>query len=451
MSHVIKKFKLLIIIYITIISGATYLSIYLPVRNVLRDNALENYLLNIQSDDIIINQFKMRCEDITQSLSNNYLLKNYITEYKKGLLSIENLEENVQSAYSEYAKDMHNLISAVRIVDNTIIATLGEVDRSDISPGDNEYLTSIIKINDRNIHFKLTSPIKDGDSIIGYDIVDFDMTDVIDAMNRDEIKFNLVESSNAKGLIYLEPIYSIGNLSLYAEGNKTVHIREIEGCEAFLYYEIANRELFSDINKLKIIILIGCTLAIVIMVILTNLLVVKSAGKILTITEKSKEKYKEYAIKDTLSGAYSRRFFDNWVEDQLEIKENNKDFNYTAVILDVDRFKMINDSFGHLGGDKAIHAVSCVLLATVRAEDYVIRYGGDEFLILFKDCTEEQAISIMERVMDKIKNIDVIKFNISISYGVQKITSPKNIYDAIRTADEKMYEVKKQKNILNNK
>ncbi len=451
MSNVINRFKLLIIIYITIVTGATYFSIYLPVKDTLKNNAFENYLHNIKTDDMIIQQFRIRCEDLTINLSNSYLLEIYLNDYIGGIITLEDLKTNTQSKYKERIGNMHNLKSAVRIVKNNIIATQGEVDWSEaITMGDKDYLTSKIDIKNQDIIFKVFSPIEINNNTVGYDILEFYMTDIINSVNRDVIKFNLLLSGNAKPSLYNNPVYSLDNMDLFTEGKYTVHIREIDGCDAYLYYKVANKVLFAAISKLTIIIFISCTVAIIVMVTLTNLLIVKSAGKVLANTEKSKEKYKEFAIRDTLSGAYSRRFFENWIEEQLADKDNAKNFKYTAVLLDVDRFKMINDSFGHIGGDKAIHSVSCVLLATVRTEDYVIRYGGDEFLILFKDCSDEQAESVMERVKEKIHDIDVINFDISISYGIQRIDSPKNIHEAVKMADEKMYAEKKKKNIISN-
>jgi diguanylate cyclase (GGDEF)-like protein len=166
----------------------------------------------------------------------------------------------------------------------------------------------------------------------------------------------------------------------------------------------------------------------------------------IAISEKRGEMYKKDSMLDPLSGAYSRRFFEEWIKKE-SISNSKENFHYTMVLLDVDRFKQINDSCGHLSGDEAIKIVGSALFSCVRTTDYVIRYGGDEFMLLLNECSESQAEDIMYRVCDKLRKIDTVPFEISISYGIQEIKSRNDILKAMNQADKKMYEAKKTKNI----
>jgi diguanylate cyclase (GGDEF)-like protein len=79
-----------------------------------------------------------------------------------------------------------------------------------------------------------------------------------------------------------------------------------------------------------------------------------------------------------------------------ESAESGKPFS--AVLLDIDRFKPINDRYGHLVGDKVIQRVAELVQKTVRSSDVVARWGGEEFIIFLKECTLEQAEHIAEKI-----------------------------------------------------
>ena len=141
---------------------------------------------------------------------------------------------------------------------------------------------------------------------------------------------------------------------------------------------------------------------------------------------------------DYLTGLYNRKILD-FVD------------NYSVVVMcDIDDFKSINDTYGHDMGDEALKYVSKVLINNVRGHDYVIRYGGDEFLIVFTDCSEEVVINRMKMILKKlrypIRNTNLI---ISISAGIAKKMENDNIEDTITRADGALYESKQLgKNII---
>ena len=112
-------------------------------------------------------------------------------------------------------------------------------------------------------------------------------------------------------------------------------------------------------------------------------------------------------------------------------------------MLDIDYFKMINDTYGHSAGDKVLIEVSSIIKSTLRSCDYVGRYGGEEFLIIIKDVSLEQGVAICERIRESIENhewsIDGLRTSVSI--GLSEITG--NHTDSIvNKADELLYKSK---------
>lgn len=152
--------------------------------------------------------------------------------------------------------------------------------------------------------------------------------------------------------------------------------------------------------------------------------------------------YREYAYKDILTGVNSRLFLDKWLKrnaDQLE-KESMAS---SIVMIDIDYFKYINDIYGHVIGDQVLVRIADILQGTIREGDFVIRYGGDEFILFLRRCDEIDAKTIVNRIQEKLKDIHEFDFEIQISYGIHEIKSKNEFFESITAADDKMYSFKR--------
>lgn len=158
---------------------------------------------------------------------------------------------------------------------------------------------------------------------------------------------------------------------------------------------------------------------------------------------KVKNKYKKLAETDTLTGAYSRLFLKEIVNNFKNFKE--KETNYSLIQIDIDDFKKINDSYGHDVGDKVLKYFVKTIEDFIRKEDVVIRFGGDEFLVLLKSCKKSKAKEIVERIKKYLLDNDEFDFKIAFSYGIESVNKINKIYKAIQKADRKMYNLKNNK------
>ncbi|QAV33030.1 diguanylate cyclase (GGDEF) domain-containing protein [Fervidobacterium changbaicum] len=154
--------------------------------------------------------------------------------------------------------------------------------------------------------------------------------------------------------------------------------------------------------------------------------------------EDEKKKLLEVSIKDYLTGAYSRLFLEQFLEKELsKCKRTN---SKTAVaFLDVNEFKRINDTYGHVYGDKILKTLVEVIYKNIRIMDLVARYGGDEFVIVLPETTPENAGLVMKRIVEALG-----EKNISISYGMIEISEFATIEDIYKEVDRRMYEMKKK-------
>jgi diguanylate cyclase (GGDEF)-like protein/PAS domain S-box-containing protein len=156
-----------------------------------------------------------------------------------------------------------------------------------------------------------------------------------------------------------------------------------------------------------------------------------------------KERLQEQAIRDPLTTLYNRRFLDESLV--LEIAQAQRSTTPIAfLMLDIDHFKQVNDTYSHAAGDAALRTVSQVLLAGARAGDTVARYGGEEFVVVMPDSCRADALRRAEefrrRIAETVVRFDSTEFSLTVSIGVAEFPSDgPTADDAIAAADRAMY------------
>lgn len=135
----------------------------------------------------------------------------------------------------------------------------------------------------------------------------------------------------------------------------------------------------------------------------------------------AEEKLILLAMTDDLTGVYNRRHFME-LADNLFSQAKRYDTIFSVAIMDIDDFKHINDTYGHLAGDRVLRIVSEICMRELRESDLFARYGGDEFIFLLYKTGEEQAEKVMGRIQKVIAETQTIfeteNIQIHISYGI---------------------------------
>ncbi|SET53216.1 PAS domain S-box-containing protein/diguanylate cyclase (GGDEF) domain-containing protein [Natronincola peptidivorans] len=155
---------------------------------------------------------------------------------------------------------------------------------------------------------------------------------------------------------------------------------------------------------------------------------------------------------DSLSGLYNHRHFFEELEKAFTLykrqKEKGKDITFSVILLDIDDFKTINDTYGHLMGDLAIRHIGEILTRNTRSTDSCFRYGGDEFAILLPDTSIQEASLVAEKIRTVIEKTSISskqsELYITISLGVTSFYEAKNVNCLFQNADKKLYSSKHQ-------
>ena len=162
------------------------------------------------------------------------------------------------------------------------------------------------------------------------------------------------------------------------------------------------------------------------------------------LVDEQRKKFRRLSLTDSMTGLLNRTGFNSQLEEYLE---GNKQKNCVGILLDVDNFKFINDVYGHTIGDQVLLQLSQSLVQAFPDNSIIARNGGDEFCIILKDCSAEEAAPMIDAFSKASRSFSAkgVEHNYSISLGYAEYPSnAEKVSDILRYADIALYEVKLQ-------
>jgi len=160
--------------------------------------------------------------------------------------------------------------------------------------------------------------------------------------------------------------------------------------------------------------------------------------------QKTNAELKKTASTDVLTGAYNRRQFENDLNQIMNNKEKH-DIKFSLIFFDIDRFKIVNDLYGHKKGDLVLQHISGLVLKNIRTTDRLFRWGGEEFVIILYETNLENARNVAEKIRNIIENEDFGNENkITISVGVGEYKADENADQVVSRLDKILYQAKLQ-------
>ena len=299
-----------------------------------------------------------------------------------------------------------------------------------------------------DIYFQL---FPDGGSLIYYDT----QNDCLDALERGEIdllmgsEYTLITQTNYRektgfktNIKFNEPMESFFGFpkketvlcSIIDKAQQYVETDDIETSWTGRYFDYSKKLAEERTRYLTVFLFVLLFLFV---------LVVFSLAK----NVKLSKTLRDIALRDSLTGIYNRRYFMEMTLIQME-RSRRTNRECFIIIVDLDHFKEINDTYGHLAGDKVLKEVALRMEKAIRPYDLFGRYGGEEFVICIPEVTKENVLIVTERIRKTICaspiDYDGKEISITASFGIA-IGAPQNdIEAAIKYADEALYTAKEQ-------
>jgi diguanylate cyclase (GGDEF)-like protein/PAS domain S-box-containing protein len=167
-----------------------------------------------------------------------------------------------------------------------------------------------------------------------------------------------------------------------------------------------------------------------------------SVGQDVTELIEQSDTYKQKAYHDTLTGLHNRLKFDECIQEKYK-KFTIDSQIFSLILIDIDNFKEVNDTYGHDKGDKILKEVADALQTTLRKDDLIVRWGGEEFIVLI-----DNNIKFCKKIAEKIRiqvfnSVKIENYSISVSIGVSQIETGDTIESLFSKADKALYQSKK--------
>jgi diguanylate cyclase (GGDEF)-like protein/PAS domain S-box-containing protein len=154
---------------------------------------------------------------------------------------------------------------------------------------------------------------------------------------------------------------------------------------------------------------------------------------------KANEKLSRLVITDELTGAFNRRYMLEKIDNEIK-RYNRSKLDFSLIMLDIDRFKLVNDNFGHNVGDIALQKIVETINKRIRTTDILARWGGEEFVLLLPNTDTMSAKVLAENIRTEVSDLVIEKVgNITISLGVSNYSEGDSTDALIKKSDDLMY------------
>ena len=228
-----------------------------------------------------------------------------------------------------------------------------------------------------------------------------------------------------------------GQQLTFKRDGTTIHLvtRYIAEFDWYLFVEESERDTLKEVVYTLFINLVICGIVIAIVLTVINMAITAYQVRL-----------EKLAITDKLTSVYNRRAFDLLMAQAVkEVKRDEKDL--ALILFDIDWFKRVNDSYGHLAGDRVIQDIVNLTRQTLRESDVICRWGGEEFLIILRECNLENGRRMAEKICQKVEayttTFENNNIKVTISIGVAQYTEDDTEDSLLNRADKSLYRAKK--------
>lgn len=244
----------------------------------------------------------------------------------------------------------------------------------------------------------------------------------------------LQEQNKEKGTLYgyiVKHLSDIDNRIRFEEIER-VRFRIVSNTECIFFY--LQRGAYPEALALIIHILEIYKLTLVLDNIISNI-VVKKAESEITVTRQLSEL-------DPLTNVMNRRKFEDLLE-KLVLRASRTSLPMTLIVLDIDNFKEVNDKYGHQAGDRVLIEIAHLISSLIRKSDYLVRYGGEEFVIISADSGLEGMMQLAEKIRTEVESYDFNDIGpITVSMGLAELSDEDDTNTFFQRADKNLYKAK---------
>mgnify|MGYP000954055155 CR=1 FL=1 len=432
--------------------------IYAPLDEAVTTSLVDNFvqIANIHWQSLQ-NAIERNLEG-ARSLSSRTMIRMAIEKYEEGLLSLAELEEYHQGKYEDGAQALEHLSSAQRIVNGQVVASYSAVDASTSPlaiepphhPGD--IMHAKLYVTSNQVYLGVVSPIVSGHTVLGHDIVVFDLTRTISLLCPEHTQETQILDDGQLQALLTDACMDSERTDrvVFSKGGFQYAALPMDTNFHFVSRQ-SQSTLFAQRNQLGMRILIQGAGTLLLFSLAVYFYVVRLAKRELTTLETTQTiltKAAQEANIDPLTKISNRRFGTQLLARSFAEFESTG-ISPAILMFDVDRFKQINDTYGHDVGDEVLIGVADHISRMIRAGDHLIRWGGDEFVGIFPGVREETAIHFGQKLAREVATLKIpaaeTDISVTVSMGSSYFHPDDTCFNqALQRADQAMYRAKEQ-------
>lgn len=424
------RVRLVLVFIVLLTLFVTYFAVYLPMAHEIEKNAIEQFKIISESKVHTFNETINKNVQGAKSLSSRSAIRNKVDEYLEGHIDLETLQTFTRDKYLDGVSVIEDVIYAVRVGDGYEIVRWSEDDAKmpdRLFTGN--HLSYAFRLEEDNVYLDVVSPIITHNGVVGHDYIGYCINRIIKVIESEGIGFSIGRESDLNQVVGYDHIYE-DDMSMYYVSPLNHEFSAI--------VHLTKKEIFKNKDYLTVTILRRMVASYAVILIFVYLGLIKFFREKIEDLSLDRDVYKHYADLDELTGAYTRIFLNEYMK-------HHPAESCILVLLDLDDFKNINDRYGHVMGDEVLKFIVKTIEQVVRYEDIVVRFGGDEFLIVLRSHSKEGALSVIKRIKLELANQKHFEFKVDFSYGIAEVPASKELYSHIELADKAMYMDKKSK------
>ncbi len=221
------------------------------------------------------------------------------------------------------------------------------------------------------------------------------------------IAARLVFGGDSGAFTVLPLVFMIPPIIIWAAfrlGQREVTLASVAACSVAIWYTIQGRGPFALASLNETLLLLLAFVSTVVMTGLVLSAVVAQRSRATEALQRALDDLAEQAIRDPMTGLYNRRFLREFLAREL-LRAKRGGIGLAVIMMDLDHFKRVNDSFGHDAGDLVLTEVAAMLRRSIRGSDMVCRFGGEEFVLVLTDSTSTSALRRCEEIRAAISRL----------------------------------------------
>lgn len=432
MNSLFKNLKVTIAIILVLLLLFIYFGVFMPLKKELENTLEANFEDKVYSTDLYLESCIRRFIESSRNLSDRMIIKNILKEYHFERINSQELIRFTQPKFLDAAKSLGFLNAAYRLTDNFVVANWGSDSFAlieEIKFSEPEELS--LKILDNNSSKLIVqSPIiNESGIILGIDYFIYNINSILKDINSGDINYQIVNNDSKIKVMNSEIV---------------VKYERLLDTNYWLKAELTKENLYQHLNYLTLRIFIFSIILLLIVVFIVKLALDNTFKKIIAKLEKEVEEKRKLSETDFMLKTNNRAKFIELLRKEID-RANRYNNDLSLIMFDIDSFKSVNDNYGHHIGDKILMEVVAVAKESIRSNDILARYGGDEFMVICPQTNKTKAKKIAERLRQNIQNHKYSKnLNITCSFGVSSLKNKKKDLDLfIKKADDALYTAKR--------